>query len=164
MNFKAHFTLSIVSAAGLTGIAYTLDTGLSEQDIMLIAPMVIFGGIFPDTDTKSIPSKWYAIIMCLSLPAFFYYDMPWHWIAILIPYMAAKIFPHRNWTHSGFLVLALISSSSITEVLFILAPVPEKWNWIKEFVLNFNTQIIFFAVGIGIHILLDLKLFKRFGR
>lgn len=164
MNFKAHLSISTASAAVLTGIAYTLDTGLSEQDVALIAPMVVLGGIFPDVDTESIPSRWYAIIMSLLLPVFWYFDMPWHWIAVLVPYMAAKMFPHRNWTHSGLLVLVLIFSSAIVEALFVTVQIPNKWDWGKDFVLNFNTHIIFFAVGIIIHILLDLKMFKRFGR
>ena len=162
MNFRSHLIGSSVIAAGLTGIAYTLDTGLSEQDIMLIAPMVIFGGIFPDTDTKSIPSKWYAIIMCLSLPAFFYYDMPWHWIAILIPYMAAKIFPHRNWTHSIGLVFALVGIVICSELISFA--IPKELEQIKQLILKFDLQIICFAVGLIMHQAQDSKMFKNIGR
>lgn len=162
MKYEAHLIGSSLIAAAAVGISIAYNPETEPKTLAIIAVCIILGGLFSDIDTESIPSRWYAIIMSLSLPVFWHYDMPWHWVAVLAPYLAAKIFVHRSWTHSWKLVAALVFSSGI--IGLISHWIPSEWLWIKEFIEDFEFQIVFFAVGISSHILFDGRLFKGIGR
>lgn len=162
MNFKGHVIGSTIAAVGLTGVAVAVDTSLSTKDIALIVPMVILGGNFPDIDTESKPSRYYAIGMTITFAIFSFLGMYIHGLMPVIPFTAAKIFKHRGWTHSFKLVFALIFSSIIVELLSFV--IPDNYSWLKEFILKFDIQIACFGIGITIHILLDHKIFKNIGR
>ena len=162
MNFHGHIIGSSLVSAAAVGITTAVNPETEPKTLAIIAVCIILGGLFPDLDTASIPSRAYAILMCLSLPVFWYYDMPWHWIAVLVPYVAAKSFKHRSWTHSIHLVGILLGLTFITR--FISGLIPSEWLWIKEFIEDFEFQIVFFACGIASHILFDGRLFKGIGR
>ncbi len=159
MKFKAHATAGLLSGAGLTGLAYAMEAELSKNDMILIAPMVFLGSIFSDLDTKSTATKWYATIMVLLLPLFIYSNMPWLWVTVLVPFIAAQASTHRGWTHSFSLVIFMFSATIIMEFTSWL--IPEKWLWIKEIVMLFQLQIDCFAVGILVHKILDTKAIKK---
>lgn len=162
MKFEAHLIGSSLIAAAAVGITIAVNSETEPKTLAIIAVCIILGGLWPDIDTASIPSRWYSVLMCLSLPVFWHYDMPWHWIAVLIPYVAAKSFKHRSWTHSKWLVASLVFSSGIVGLVSYW--IPDDFLWVKEFIENFETQIIFFAFGIASHKLFDSKLFKGIGR
>lgn len=169
MNFKSHATAGIVSGIGLTGLAYAMEADLSKNDMILIAPMVFLGSIFSDLDTKSTATKWYATIMFLLLPLFIYSNIPWLWITILVPFIAAQAFKHRSWTHSPWLIIALFFSNFImAQIAGLTIPkfVPVEFFILKylPIIMRFQLQIDCFAVGILVHLVLDHKYFKRFGR
>ena len=162
MNFHGHAIVSSIIAAGVVGITTTISPETEPKILAIIAVCIILGGLFPDIDTASIPSRWYAIIMCLSLPVFWHYDMPWHWIAVLIPYVAAKSFKHRSWTHSVNLPFALLFLTIAGQLITIA--MPDNLMTIKFYIQDFQFEIICFALGVSSHILLDHKLFKGIGR
>ncbi len=162
MNYHGHLIGSSLVSAVAVGISIAVNPEIEPKTLAIIAVCIILGGLFPDIDTASLPSRWYSILMALSLPVFFYYDMPWHWIAVLIPYVAAKSFPHRKWTHSWLLVGTLLFSTVIAQLISKYTPV--DLLLVKEFIEDFEMQIIFFGIGVASHIIFDGKIFKGIGR
>jgi len=162
MNFHGHAIGSSIIAAGAVGISIAINPETEPKTLAIIAFCIILGGLFPDIDTASIPSRAYAIIMSLSLPVFWHYDVPWLWIFILIPYVAAKSFSHRKWTHSVNLPFILIFFTIGAQLISVA--VPDDLMFIKVCITEFGLEIICFALGIGSHILFDSSLFKGIGR
>lgn len=162
MIFKYHLAGSIAVAAASTGILYAMDTDISPNTLILCAVAVIVGGGFPDSDTKSVPSKIYALLITLSFPLLFYAGMIWYWVAFLAPFIAAQMSKHRGWTHSLKFVFALIGIVAAAELISF--GMPDKLEWIKEIILKFDLQIVCFVAGLLTHLFLDLKIFKGIGR
>lgn len=162
MKFSFHLAGSIVVSAASTGILYSMNNDISKNTLILCASAVILGGIFPDTDTKSVPSKIYALMIALTFPLLFYADMIWYWVAFLVPFIAAQISKHRGWCHSLGFVFALIGIVVVSELISFA--IPKELGQIKEIILKFDLQIICFALGVMTHLVLDHKIFKRFGR
>ena len=160
MKFKNHLIGSAISAVGLIGLAYAMEAELSTKEMVLTASAVIVGGNFPDFDLASIPSRMYAIVLALTLPVFYYLDMPWHWVVMVIPFVAAKTSKHRGISHSYLLVLILLSSSQT--ISFASPFLPNSWLWVKDFIVKFSLQIDALAVGLVTHYVLDkMSPFKR---
>ncbi len=162
MNFKAHLISGVVVSCGLSVAGLMLDYEPIVSNIKTIVPAVILGSLFPDTDCESVPSRWYAIMLAVLFPFAFHHEMLWQWGLLLAVFLAAKIFVHRSWTHSKWLVAALVFSSGI--VGLISHWIPSDLLYIKDLIKDFEMQIIFFGLGIAGHVIFDHKLFKRFGR
>ena len=108
MLYKAHLISSIAVSASFPFLAKEAGINLSFNDLVLILPAIILGGSFPDCDTESIPSRIYAGIGAL-LTIYWSYTGNYEFIWLIwIPYIAAKIFPHRSWTHKVWFPVAVI--------------------------------------------------------
>jgi membrane-bound metal-dependent hydrolase YbcI (DUF457 family) len=71
-------------------------------------PLVFFlGGIFPDLDTQSIPSKWAARVGAIASAILVYKSQAPQAALIGIIFMLTKCGNHRGWTHSLALPLAI---------------------------------------------------------
>ncbi|MCK5609264.1 metal-dependent hydrolase [Candidatus Pacearchaeota archaeon] len=162
MNFAGHAIGSSIISIGAVGITTAISPETEPKTLAIIAVCIILGGLFPDIDTASIPSRWYSILMCISLPIFWHYDMPWHWIAVLIPYVAAKSFRHRFWTHSINLPFVLLFLTNAGQ--FITIAMPDSMMTVKLYIQDFQFEIICFALGIVSHLLFDSRIFKGIGR
>lgn len=162
MIFKYHLAGSVAVAAASTGILYAMDTDISQNTLILCAVAVIVGGGFPDSDTKSVPSKIYALLITLSFPLLFYAGMIWYWVAFLAPFIAAQMSKHRGWTHSPGFVFALVFLTIGIELISFA--IPKELRLVQEIILKFDLQIICFALGVLVHIVLDHKIFKGIGR
>lgn len=162
MNKDAHLIGSCVISAASTGILYYTDTNTSTNTLILCAIAVILGGNFPDVDTKSVPSKIYALMIALSFPILFYVGMFWYWFAFLVPFIAAQIWSHRSWTHSMKFIFALVGIVIAAELISFA--IPDKLQYIKQIILRFDLQIVCFALGVFTHKFLDHPIFKGIGR
>jgi len=162
MKFKFHLAGSVIASAATTGILYSIDKTIETNTLVLCSIAVILGGIFSDCDTKSVPSKIYALMIALSFPLLYYADMLWHWIAFIAPFIAAQMSKHRGWCHSWGLVFSLIGIVIVSELISFA--IPDELEYIKQIILEFDLQIVCFSMGITTHILLDHPFLKRIGR
>ena len=162
MKFKFHFAGSVIASAATTGILYSMDKTISTNTLVLCAVAVILGGNFSDCDTKSTPSKIYALMIALTFPILYYADMVLHWVAFIAPFIAAQIWSHRKWTHSIWLVFFLAGLSTVAELISF--SLPESLEYIKNIILKFDLQIVCFSLGVLTHLALDHPILKRFGR
>ena len=162
MKFKYHLAGSCIVAAASAGILYAMDTDISPNTLILCSVAVILGGNFPDVDTKSTPSKIYALMIVLTFPILYYTGMIWYWIAFLAPFIAAQMSKHRGWTHSVWFVLSLVGLVIVAESISL--SIPDELEWIKQIILKFDLQIVCFSIGVITHLFLDSKFLKRFGR
>jgi membrane-bound metal-dependent hydrolase YbcI (DUF457 family) len=105
MNFKQHATLGIITGA-VCGVTASY-TGTRDLEAFAVAGLTAFvGSQFPDLDTKSTPSKWFArlAVLLVIFDSFrpFYADsqIEYYYPAVLFCFMQSG--KHRGWTHSYF--------------------------------------------------------------
>jgi membrane-bound metal-dependent hydrolase YbcI (DUF457 family) len=137
MNYRGHRNTSFI------GSLLTFAAGLfffHFQQAFVLGGLTFLGGLFPDLDTESTPSKWAARFgVLLSLYAIFK-DKTDLAVYYSLLFMLAKSDKHRGWTHSIFLPVAISAIS---------------------YKLNLFHYGLAFSFGIYIHILSDSKLAKR---
>lgn len=156
MNFKAHLIGSAAVSTSIPIMAFILKAQVSFSDILSAMIGIILGGIFPDVDTQSKPSRYYAIGLLISSVYWWNAGTPEYIWFPLIPFLLAKISVHRGWTHSYWLAVILFFSPNIMHFLvFILPP----WGiMISDFVTRNYILVQGFSIGLIVHSLLD----KRF--
>ena len=138
MNFKEHIT-----AAAITSVPATMVIS-NTQDIKensVIAMFVLIGGIFPDIDTHSHPSKIFAMAGFILATLLLYLGDSVYSALIGIAFMICKTGKHRGWTHKYSLPVLLMIASF----------------WIPYFEI-----IQAFAVGLVVHYLIDRMSIWRF--
>jgi len=144
MNFKGHVIItSSIAVASIATVKYFYPNSQIDRLCYAGAAMV-FGGMFPDVDTHSHPSKIYAFLSLIALIVFTVIKFPWFGVAIVAPYLLAKMSKHRGWTHSTiFPILCITLSIVLTERSY-------------AFIGGSQWIIWWFGVGLLIHILIDL--------
>lgn len=111
MNFEFHSVLG-ASTAGITSLAVFVITKDSSVSL-LCAGIVFLMSLFPDLDTASKPSRYFAIF-CLSVSIVLMIFEQYYYISMIcIPFLCMKVGKHRGWTHKytlplGFLIIAYI--------------------------------------------------------
>jgi membrane-bound metal-dependent hydrolase YbcI (DUF457 family) len=78
---------------------------------------VFVGGLFPDLDTHSTPSKWAAKIGVTVSATLIYLNHPLEAAIIGLGFMLTKCGKHRGWTHSLLLPVAVLGLSYHQNVL-----------------------------------------------
>jgi len=134
MNFKGHLIGSIITGLIASSVAY-YQCDVKLDDTAIILPICILGGNFPDVDTNSIPSKFYAIFGLILAIVLIYSGLPALAGAIFVPFILAKATVHRGWTHKYYLPVGMM----------IIA------NYWPEYALI----LIAFGVGVITHLILD---------
>lgn len=142
MNFKGHIIGSAVVAVALPVVARMLDVPLTDQQIAYMIPATILGGNFPDLDTQSVPSKFYAIVGLIA-SVYFMLIRKWEYAAfVMVPFFVAKMGKHRGWTHSYFVPAGFLAGG--------------------YFFPQYNFILSAFAVGHIVHLILDsIWIWKR---
>jgi len=156
MLFKGHLIGATAVSATIPILTYLLKIQASFSDILSAMIGVVLGGNFPDTDTESVPSRYYAIGLLIASGYWYYVGTPEYIWFPLVPFLAAKISTHRGWTHSYWLAVILFFLPNIMHfVVFVLPP----WGLIiSDFVTRNYILIQGFSLGLIVHSLLD----KRF--
>lgn len=156
MLFKGHLIGAASVSVTIPIFSFILKTQLSINDILSAMIGIILGGIFPDVDTESKPSRYYAIGLLVASIYWYYAGTPEYIWFPLVPFLAAKISTHRGWTHSYLLAVILFFSPNIMHfVVFILPP---GGLLISNFVTRNYILIQGLSIGLIVHSLLD----KRF--
>ncbi|MCP4757426.1 MAG: hypothetical protein GY866_41730 [Proteobacteria bacterium] len=147
MNFKSHVIASAMVGAffPLVGI-HVLKTPIPAEELAYIVPACMFGGTFPDLDTESIPSRWYARIGLVASLICLILDKPWYAAFVCIPFLAVKAHKHRGWTHS-YAVPALL-----TALPLVVPFVPILARYVPS---EYRLTIVAYAVGIVSHLATD---------
>lgn len=161
MNFKAHLSAGVIAGLTIPIIARKIGFDIPNSREFYMIPAVILGSVLPDIDTKSVPSKFYAVFSLLALIIFAIKKMPWHGVLLITPYLLAKIGKHRGFTHSNWIPILIIISPIITRAIYIFFPISAE---IKKIVFDYYWLLLSFAIGVFVHKFLDLKVFKRFGK
>lgn len=156
MNFKAHALVAVSVSTTIPIMAFILKAQASFSDILSAMIGIILGGIFPDVDTQSKPSRYYAIGLLIASIYWWNSGTPEYIWFPLVPFLLAKISKHRGFTHSYWLAVILFFSPNIMHFLvFILPP----WGiLISDFVTRNYILVQGFSIGLIVHSLLD----KRF--
>jgi hypothetical protein len=133
MNFKAHATAGLTTAGftSLAVFALTQDNGVS----LTCAGIVFLMSLFPDLDTASKPSRYFAIIALTTSLILMYYQQYYYVSLIGMSFLCLKVGKHRGWTHKYSLPLGFL----ITSYIFP----------------NFDLIWISFAVGLCVHYACD---------
>lgn len=122
------------------GVAATITTQYEPKETLFVFALSFLGGLFPDLDIHSTPSKWAARIGVVA-SVLLLNNNPQLAAIIGIAYMLTKVDKHRGWTHSIFLPpLIFLFSNHYGFPLYGLA----------------------FGFGVYIHLLADSKLLKKF--
>ena len=110
MNFKDHLTAGIITGASCGAGAYYLEA--TPKLAVACAFMGTMGGLFPDLDTGSIPTRWFArfasFIGALGIWQYFNGNLQ------IMAFMPALILSlaqsgrHRGWTHSYLLPFVVV--------------------------------------------------------
>jgi len=115
MNFKDHLTAGVITGASCGGIAHYIaqDPKMSAGAFLL----GVFGGLFPDLDTKSTPTKWFARFSSVSfLFGLWQVLEKGNFIAMaFVPSLVlslAQSGKHRGWTHSYFFPFVVCGSGA----------------------------------------------------
>ena len=153
-GFKAHALTGLSSsiAIAISCIYYGVVGGFEQ--IKIVIPAIFFGSLFPDTDCKSTPTKLYATGLILAVPYLLWMDLDFKLILIpLIPFLFAQAGNHRGWTHSLKTVLILFFTEFILKcITYIIKP---EYKYVIDIINMYNLHIQSFAVGMGVHILID---------
>lgn len=156
MLFKGHLigSATISLAFPVSVFLFKIQTSLSDVLSAMIG--VILGGIFPDVDTESKPSRYYAIGLLIASVYWWGVGTPEYIWFPLVPFLAAKISKHRGFTHSYWLAVILFFLPNIMHfTMFILPP----WGMKASYFVTRNYILIQgFSLGLIVHSLLD----KRF--
>ncbi len=161
MKYNSHLIGSSVVAVSTPFIAKEIGLHLSLGDFILIIPAIIMGGIFPDCDIKSKAQKYYGIALlflgaCWSIMGTFeYIFIP------LAPFLLAVISKHRGWTHSWFLPLGLML---LPWLIFKTTINSLNYQHLAYFMFEYKTIFTSFAVGLMVHLVLDVKRLKKIVR
>lgn len=161
MNYPYHLAAGAIVGLSAPIIMNEIGISIPEQQQLFVFPAIVLGSIFPDIDTESIPSKIYATFALVCLTVFAIKHRPWHGVILMIPYLAAKISRHRGWTHSLKFIFSLILIPLIVTLLAIAFP---SIGWLANLLLDYYITICCFAAGNVVHKILDMKLFKGFGK
>lgn len=167
MNFKAHLATATVFSIGIgyATIHYNLVT---ISNLKTVIPAVVLGGLWPDTDTKSIPTKLYCLFLLIASIYWYAQGTTGYTLLFLIPFLAAQIDKHRGWTHSLYLPPILFFSALIVNYLdrhFISMGYGDfvetesfiiHWGETKDFLLKYSLQIQSLSVGILFHDIVDI--------
>jgi membrane-bound metal-dependent hydrolase YbcI (DUF457 family) len=146
MNFKQHATLGIITGV-VCGVTASQITQIDKVETFVLCTIVAFtGSQFPDLDTKSTPSKWFARFAVLMW--FFAVDWFDTW-AVNLPLLVPGVFlnfmqsgKHRGWTHSYFVPMGCFGLGVYFKYDFML--------------------FASFAIGVLSHYYLDrMSLFKK---
>jgi hypothetical protein len=92
-----------VSSIFLAQYFFVLET----VDFLFVPLLFFMGGLFPDLDTHSTPSKWAARVGVIISAFLIYKNLPLYAALIGIIFMLTKVGKHRGWTHSITLCIAL---------------------------------------------------------
>ena len=168
MNFKGktgHLSISVIVGVVTPIIAHMYGVNMTPSEAIIITFFMILGANFPDDDTDSIPSRIHAIVGSILSVYLIYIKQPGYMWIIWVPYIAAKMFGHRKWTHSKLLPIWIIFLPWILEVIIFLTIHFYKPNLflqlIVDFIVKYRLETIAFSMGIYIHIFLDWKFFKK---
>ena len=159
MKYTPHLIGSIAVSAAFPFLAKEAGINLSFNDLALIMPAIVLGGNFPDTDTESIPSRIYAAIgslLTIYWVASNNYEFIW---LIWIPFIAAKIFPHRSWTHKYWFPIAVIFLPLIIDLTMFYFKFDIRF--IQELITKYHQAVNGFAVGVVAHILIDTRTLRK---
>ncbi len=133
MNFKAHATAG-ATTAGVVSLSALVLTG--DNHVSLLCGIIVFlMSLFPDLDTASIPSRYFAIgslvvsVILMSFQEYYYCSL------IGMSFLCMKVGKHRGWTHKYTLPLG-----------FIL---------VSYFFPNYDLILISFGVGLVTHYACD---------
>jgi hypothetical protein len=153
-NFKTHAITGLSSAIAITisCIYYGIIGGFSQ--LKIVATAIFFGSLFPDVDTKSTPTRLYAIGLIIATGYLFYIDLDFKLILIpLIPFLFAQAGIHRGWTHKIKTVLILFFTDFILKcITYIIKP---EYRNVIDIISMYSLHIQAFAVGMLVHIFLD---------
>lgn len=153
-NFKAHAYagLSASIAIAISCIYYGMIGGFEQIKIVITA--IIFGSLFPDCDTKSVPTRLYATGLILAIPYLLYMDLDLKLMLIpLIPFLFAQAGKHRGWTHFLITPITLFFTDFILRsITYIIQP---EFRHIIDTITMYRLHIHGFAVGMMVHIFLD---------
>jgi uncharacterized metal-binding protein len=132
MNFDGHVKVSLVTGAA-TGITAS-SLGLAIPfDALLLAVFAFMGGLFPDLDTHSKPSK-YAARIGLVTGFILLAKHPYATAVIGMLFMATKVDNHRGMTHSWITVIGFLVIGQI---------------------ISFFSYAVAFSIGVASHLLAD---------
>jgi len=123
MNFKGHLALSSICAAGAMICAPKVGIDITFQEMDYIVPAIIMGSWFPDCDTHSTSSKIYAAILFVLLIIFSLKRQPWYGIALISPFIAAKLSKHRGWMHKYYLPTGLLVAAYFLPKFLTFEPI-----------------------------------------
>jgi membrane-bound metal-dependent hydrolase YbcI (DUF457 family) len=137
LNFKGHLRGSIIAGLAVSSLAAT--QGLS----VLVGSYAFLGGLFPDLDIHSTPSKWAARFGVAGSLLLLLADNPYPAALIGLLFMLAKTDKHRGWTHSILLppLLALAG-----------------------YKLGYFHESLAFGFGCYVHLFSDSKMIKKFSK
>lgn len=139
MNFQGHLKTSIAGGVTVSIVAYQFE----PKTAFIVGLAAFLGGLFPDLDIHSTPSKWAARFgVLLSLYAILK-DKTDLAVYYGLLFMLAKSDKHRGWTHS-----------------ILLPPIISFLGYKFGY---FNLSLAF-SFGIYVHILSDSKAFKNIGK
>lgn len=162
MNFKEHVKGSALTAITVSALVILLGVKVGTSEIAILSLSIILGGNFPDIDTNSYPSKIYAWVGVIATIGLFvsqsYGGIPFIWI----PFVAAKMFGHRKWTHS--IILPLLTGL-IPVVQLIISF--KRNDHIDLIISNKGipaVALMGFTIGVLVHLFLDSKIMKRVKR
>ncbi len=153
MNFKAHTILGTVSAAGIGYAAYHYNI-VNLSALKVAIPAIILGGLFPDVDCESKPSKIYATLLLVFSVYWFIRETPGYTLLMLIPYLLAKMDKHRGWTHSFWVPAILFFTCFVIKSITYYIPVEFK-HW-AETITRYRLHIVGFSCGIVAHDIIDI--------
>jgi len=159
MNFAGHIIGSIAMAASIPVISNQIGIKLTNEELGVIMPAIILGGIVPDTDTNSIPESIYVILAGMASIYWWQNGTPGYIWFVAIPFILAKLSKHQGFTHSWFLPLILLCSSwIIIAISFVMSFITSyDIRFIVDFLNGLRAEINWFSVGIMCHLLLDKK-------
>lgn len=107
MNFYPHLAVTTIITAPILYQAH--KTGfLTQEEVIQCGIFAFMGSWFPDLDTNSKPSKWYARLMVPGVPFLVIKEFYLEAIAIVALFVFAKIGKHRGWTHSYWIPVLLL--------------------------------------------------------
>ncbi len=159
MKFKSHLVGSILVAASFPFFAEEAGVNLSINDLTLMLPAIVMGGNFPDIDTASKPSRYYAIIGAF-LTVYWIYTGNFEYIWLIwIPFIAAKMFKHRSFTHKLWFPLAIMFLPIIID--FAMFYFNFNIQWIQYLIIKYRQAVNAFALGICVHIFTDTRVVKK---
>ena len=174
MNFKGHFTGSLITAGFATGVALFIEKtspepiimsqAMTNLDLIKVFGITCFMGLFPDLDTASLIQRWFYRFMLAFLAYCLIEKKMDYFAAGAILSVLPLVDKHRGWTHwkvTPWVLPVLI----IGIFQYMRAEIHLLVNFKLERISNALEEYWFFVLcsvlGHYTHLVLDSKLGKK---